>query len=244
LPMLASQTAPVAASIAATMEAASGSPPPPAVGQYRSGFVVMRRARLWTRIASKAVQQDPSHGVGLAGLWQLRKVSGSARVSQSGGDLLRFSEQFGQPRLVPAPPRHQGLDAATDARQMGQFLAVVHPTLPGHGAVAVQPGESRCHASFGVVGRRQPDRAEVAGPVPAARGAGLRRPERERPPEAGHRRRTPCRLLKIAKGSPLLYIDEDDHDASGRAVMVSAEWHVPDIFEMHVNRRIVSMGNQ
>jgi GntR family transcriptional regulator len=53
-----------------------------------------------------------------------------------------------------------------------------------------------------------------------------------------------ARLLEIAKGSPLLYIDEDDHDASGRAVMVSAEWHVPDIFEMHVNRRIVPMGNQ
>lgn len=53
-----------------------------------------------------------------------------------------------------------------------------------------------------------------------------------------------ARLLEIPKGSPLLYIDEDDHDASGRAVMVSAEWHVPDIFEMHVNRRIVPMGNQ
>jgi hypothetical protein len=29
-----------------------------------------------------------------------------------------------------------------------------------------------------------------------------------------------------------------------RAVMVSAEWHVPDIFELHVNRRIVPTGNQ
>jgi GntR family transcriptional regulator len=53
-----------------------------------------------------------------------------------------------------------------------------------------------------------------------------------------------ARLLGITKGSPLLYIDEDDHDAAGRAVMVSAEWHVPDIFEMHVNRRIVPMGSQ
>jgi GntR family transcriptional regulator len=47
-----------------------------------------------------------------------------------------------------------------------------------------------------------------------------------------------ARLLDVPRGSPLLNIDETDYDESGRAVMLSAEWHVPDIFELHVNRRL------
>jgi DNA-binding GntR family transcriptional regulator len=46
------------------------------------------------------------------------------------------------------------------------------------------------------------------------------------------------RLLEVHRGSPLLHIDETDYDQSGRAVMLSAEWHVPDVFELHVNRRL------
>jgi GntR family transcriptional regulator len=47
-----------------------------------------------------------------------------------------------------------------------------------------------------------------------------------------------ARLLGVHRGSPLLHIDETDYDISGRAVMLSAEWHVPDVFELHVNRRL------
>jgi len=47
-----------------------------------------------------------------------------------------------------------------------------------------------------------------------------------------------ARLLQVNRGSPLLHIDETDYDQSGRAVMLSAEWHVPDVFELHVNRRL------
>jgi GntR family transcriptional regulator len=45
-------------------------------------------------------------------------------------------------------------------------------------------------------------------------------------------------LLQVRRGSPLLHIDEVDYDEAGHAVMLSAEWHVPDVFEMHVNRRV------
>lgn len=43
--------------------------------------------------------------------------------------------------------------------------------------------------------------------------------------------------LAVEPGSPLLKIDEVDLDASGRPVMLSLEWHVPDVFELHLNRR-------
>lgn len=44
-------------------------------------------------------------------------------------------------------------------------------------------------------------------------------------------------LLEVKRGSPLLHIDQVDYDARGRAVMLSQEWHVPDAFEVIVNRR-------
>jgi GntR family transcriptional regulator len=46
-----------------------------------------------------------------------------------------------------------------------------------------------------------------------------------------------ARVLEVRRGSPLLRIDEVDYDRLGRAVMLSAEWHVPEVFELHVNRR-------
>jgi GntR family transcriptional regulator len=46
-----------------------------------------------------------------------------------------------------------------------------------------------------------------------------------------------ARLLEVKRGSALLTIDETDYDELGNAVMLSAEWHVPDVFELHVNRR-------
>jgi GntR family transcriptional regulator len=44
-------------------------------------------------------------------------------------------------------------------------------------------------------------------------------------------------LLEVKRGSPLLHIDQVDYDTRGRAVMLSQEWHVPDAFEVIVNRR-------
>jgi hypothetical protein len=38
-------------------------------------------------------------------------------------------------------------------------------------------------------------------------------------------------------GSPLLHIDQTDLNQTGRPVMVSAEWHLPDMFELRINRR-------
>jgi GntR family transcriptional regulator len=46
-----------------------------------------------------------------------------------------------------------------------------------------------------------------------------------------------ARLLEIEVGAPLLHIDQIDYDERGRAVMLSFEWHVADVFEMVVNRR-------
>jgi DNA-binding GntR family transcriptional regulator len=46
-----------------------------------------------------------------------------------------------------------------------------------------------------------------------------------------------ARLLEIERGAPLLHIDQVDYDTRGRAVMLSAEWHVADAFELVVNRR-------
>lgn len=44
-------------------------------------------------------------------------------------------------------------------------------------------------------------------------------------------------ILNVRRGAPLQHIDQTDFDAAGRAVMVSAEWHVPDVFELRINRR-------
>ncbi len=44
-------------------------------------------------------------------------------------------------------------------------------------------------------------------------------------------------LLEVERDTPLLHIDQVDFDSFGHPVMVSAEWHVADAFEMHVNRK-------
>jgi GntR family transcriptional regulator len=44
-------------------------------------------------------------------------------------------------------------------------------------------------------------------------------------------------LLEVQEGAPLLHIDQVDLDERGRPVMLSAEWHVADAFELIVNRR-------
>lgn len=47
-------------------------------------------------------------------------------------------------------------------------------------------------------------------------------------------------LLEVERGTPLLHVDQVDFDGFGHPVMLSAEWHVADAFEMHVNRRASS----
>jgi GntR family transcriptional regulator len=44
-------------------------------------------------------------------------------------------------------------------------------------------------------------------------------------------------LLGVEKGTPLLHIEQVDFDGDRHPVMLSAEWHVADAFEMHINRR-------
>jgi GntR family transcriptional regulator len=44
-------------------------------------------------------------------------------------------------------------------------------------------------------------------------------------------------LLEVEAGTPLLHIDQVDFDGDGHPVMLSAEWHVADAFELHINRR-------
>jgi GntR family transcriptional regulator len=46
-----------------------------------------------------------------------------------------------------------------------------------------------------------------------------------------------ARHLEVRRTTPLLRIDQTDYDRSGRAVMLSDEWHVADAFELVVNRR-------
>jgi GntR family transcriptional regulator len=46
-----------------------------------------------------------------------------------------------------------------------------------------------------------------------------------------------ARLLEVERGTPLLHIDQVDHDGGGRPVMLSAEWHLADAFELLVNRK-------
>jgi GntR family transcriptional regulator len=43
-------------------------------------------------------------------------------------------------------------------------------------------------------------------------------------------------LLHVQAGSPLQQIEQVDFDELGRPVMFSSEWHVPDVFELSVNR--------
>lgn len=45
------------------------------------------------------------------------------------------------------------------------------------------------------------------------------------------------RMLDVPRGTPLQHFDQTDFDGSGRAVMVSWEWHTSDVFELRVNRR-------
>lgn len=55
-----------------------------------------------------------------------------------------------------------------------------------------------------------------------------------RPQVAGARL---ARLLEVRVGFPLQQIEQVDLDALGRPVMLSSEWHVPDVFELCVARR-------
>ena len=50
------------------------------------------------------------------------------------------------------------------------------------------------------------------------------------------------RLLMVKRGTPLLHIDQVDFDERGRPVMLSHEWHVADAFDLVVNRRASSSG--
>ena len=43
-------------------------------------------------------------------------------------------------------------------------------------------------------------------------------------------------LLDVHVGSPLQRIEQVHFDELGRPVMLSSEWHVPDVFELSVNR--------
>ncbi|MFE9500568.1 GntR family transcriptional regulator [Streptomyces collinus] len=47
----------------------------------------------------------------------------------------------------------------------------------------------------------------------------------------------PARHLKVAEGSPLLFFNETDFDASGCGVLTSLEWHTSDVFDMWINRQ-------
>lgn len=49
-------------------------------------------------------------------------------------------------------------------------------------------------------------------------------------------------LLEVEPNSPLLRIDQVDFDGDGQPVMLSAEWHVADAFELHINRRAAQSG--
>jgi len=51
-------------------------------------------------------------------------------------------------------------------------------------------------------------------------------------------------LLEVEAGTPLLHIDQVDFDGDGHPVMLSAEWHVADAFELHINRRAAPRATQ
>jgi GntR family transcriptional regulator len=44
-------------------------------------------------------------------------------------------------------------------------------------------------------------------------------------------------VLQLAPGTPLLHIEQVDRDQTGRPVVLSAEWHVSDVFELRIHRR-------
>jgi GntR family transcriptional regulator len=44
-------------------------------------------------------------------------------------------------------------------------------------------------------------------------------------------------VLRVEPGTPLLHIEQTDLDQTGRPVVLSAEWHVSDVFELRINRR-------
>ena len=46
-----------------------------------------------------------------------------------------------------------------------------------------------------------------------------------------------AQLLMVPVGAPLQQIEQVDFDGLGRPVMMSSEWHVPDVFELSVSRR-------
>ena len=46
-----------------------------------------------------------------------------------------------------------------------------------------------------------------------------------------------ARHLAVAPGALLQHIKQVDYDADGRPVMLSHEWHVPSVMELHVYRR-------
>lgn len=45
-------------------------------------------------------------------------------------------------------------------------------------------------------------------------------------------------MLEVAEGVPLLYIEETDYDGHGLPVLLCSEWHVSDIFELWLNRKM------
>lgn len=49
-------------------------------------------------------------------------------------------------------------------------------------------------------------------------------------------------LLEVEPNAPLLRIDQVDFDSDGKPVMLSAEWHAADAFELHINRRAAQGG--
>jgi GntR family transcriptional regulator len=46
-----------------------------------------------------------------------------------------------------------------------------------------------------------------------------------------------AKVLAVKRGSALQHIDQTDFDATGKPVLLSREWHVPDIFELRINRK-------
>ncbi len=50
------------------------------------------------------------------------------------------------------------------------------------------------------------------------------------------------KLLEVKRGTPLLHVDQVDYDERGRPVMLSQEWHVADAFDLVVNRRASTSG--
>ena len=76
--------------------------------------------------------------------------------------------------------------------------------------------------------------------VLAKSGHGVRGASARLRPEVADQRLS--ELLEIEPNSPLLRIDQVDFDGDGLPVMLSAEWHVADAFELHINRRAAQSG--